>query len=165
MSVRTKILGAGLLGVLAMPVEAGDGYEAAFSRLPLVEDADVSSSVGEGFSTLFIYTSRPSTLEGQEYHDMGVEILVHAMNVLGSESGQYLRMDTQDLIQQGMSSDDVSAYLSETYGVWKRPSLVMFCNGERVYKINGAAPKDKSLLGRAKEALPGRISEHARSCR
>jgi hypothetical protein len=128
-----------------------------------VTSSDWREHVAEGYSVVLIYGSDPKTDLTIRNNSIGVDLYLRGIDDF-SGVAQYYTIDTQKLFEELGSEDAVTAHLDRTFGVRQRPSLVFFCDGERVYQINGLVPKDLSRMTEAGERMGPLYERFAKGC-
>jgi hypothetical protein len=136
--------------------------DATIDDVPEVTADNWQERVAEGYSVVLIYAEDPS-VEAVDVNRMGEDLYLAGIQGLRDVEGSFYRLDTHKLFDQLGSEEAVTEYLDRTFGVRKRPSLVFFCNGERIHEINGSASKPENF-DRAMDAMPSILGKYATSC-
>ncbi|MBL7059305.1 hypothetical protein ISS08_02535 [Candidatus Pacearchaeota archaeon] len=150
------MLGLGLAGVV---------YGSEVEILPEITRHNIEEQTSEDFSVVFIYSSNPTTTDSIAGMQRGEDIILDLNTKYGDYSRRFLRFDTQKLADELGSSSGVTSYLQENFEINKRPSILFFCNGNQVYKLNGSAPKSDEKIPQAKAYLGSKIIEFSNECK
>ena len=147
------------------PLERVPGAEVAYETIddiPEIFDNDFDDLTSKGFTVVLFYGSRPPA-DVVEKMDRAERMYALFANRFGPEN--VFRYDKQRVADEFGTNEGVADHTEELYSVRGTPTVVAFCDGEEVDRVEGCDPPREDLIDGAASYLAGKFrSTRAEKC-
>jgi hypothetical protein len=137
--VAGSMVGLGLAGIAT----AGDQKYSSINDVPEVTIESANEKTKEGFSFILIYGSKPTTDDSKSMARMANSLYLDVINQIEGPNVEIYKLNTQRIADNLGTIGAVTEVLESSFGIRKRPAFLMYCNGERMFKLE-ALPTEET---------------------
>jgi hypothetical protein len=147
-----QLVAGSMLGLAGIAI-AGDYKIDSIREVQPVYDQNFQEKTKDGFSVVLFYSSRPSDEKSKNISDLTTKMYVQLVNDIPT---QFYRFDLFSLTDV-VDHSELNEHMIDHYGFDGAPSLVAYCNGEKVYLLENCNPRDNNTVVPVKDFIKNKV--------